>query len=124
MIKGIGTDIIEPARIEKALAGARFAVRVYTDAERARIADAGAFAAQRAAGIFAGKEAAAKALGRGFNGIGLRDVEVLADAAGAPVLRLYGGARARADELGVKRAFISISHIESAAVAFVVLEGD
>ena len=124
MIKGIGTDIIEPARIEKAIENPRFIQRVYTQRERARIEEAGAFKAQRAAGIFAGKEAAVKALGCGFDGIAFCDVEVLSDERGAPQLLLRGGALERAESLGADRWFISISHIESAAVAFVVIEGE
>ena len=65
MILGVGVDIIEPERIERAMDNARFMERVYTESERERIAQAGRSGAQRAAGIFAGKEAAVKALGCG-----------------------------------------------------------
>ncbi len=123
MIVGIGVDIIEPARIARAMANPRFAERIYTPRERERIAQAGAQSAQRAAGIFAAKEAAVKALGCGFDGVGLHDVEVVSAASGQPGLELRGGAAARLSALGGVRAQLSISHIESAAVAFVVIEG-
>lgn len=123
MIVGTGVDIIEPARIERAMANPRFMERMYTPRERERIANAGAHAAQRAAGMFAAKEAAVKALGCGFDGVGFHDVEVVSSASGRPGLELHGGAAERLSALGGARAHLSISHIESAAVAFVVIEG-
>lgn len=124
MILGVGVDTIEPTRIAKALENPRFAERMYTEAERARIAEAGRAGAQRAAGIFAGKEAALKALGCGFAGVGFHDVEVLAGDGGCPLLAFHGAAEEKLRALGATRWHISISHIEAAAVAFVVLEGD
>ena len=123
MILGIGIDVIEPERIARAIARPRFLERMYTERERARIASAGALRAERAAGIFAGKEAAVKALGTGFAGIGFCDVEIIADDRGRPELVLHGAAKARADEMGVRAAHISISHIKSVAAAQVILEG-
>lgn len=124
MILGVGVDLIEPERIAQALEHPRFALRMYTDAERARIAEAGRAAPERAAGIFAGKEAALKALGCGFAGVGFHDVEVLADDAGRPLLAFHGAARDRLRALGAVRWHISVSHIRAVAVAFVVLEGE
>lgn len=124
MILGVGVDIIEPERIERAMDNARFMERVYTESERERIAQAGRSGAQRAAGIFAGKEAAVKALGCGFNGVGMRDVEILSDEAGRPHIAMHDGAERMMRALGASHVHIAISHIERAAVAFVVLEGD
>lgn len=123
MILGVGVDAIEPRRIERALANPRFVQRVYTPEERARIAQARALGAQRAAGIFAAKEAAVKALGSGFDGVRFQDVEVRCAESGQPQLALSGGAAARLAALGGARAHLSISHIDSVAVAFVVIEG-
>lgn len=122
MILGIGVDAIEPERIARALKNPRFAARMYTDAERARIAQAGRAAPERAAGIFAGKEAALKALGCGFSGVGFHDVEVLSDSAGRPQLCFHGTALDRLRALGAARWHISVSHIQAVTVAFVVLE--
>ena len=61
MIVGIGTDIVEIGRVEKAYARAGFAQRVYTEREREMIGGRAA----RAAGNFAVKEAVGKAFGTG-----------------------------------------------------------
>ena len=81
MIAGLGIDVCEISRIEKALEHPRFALRAFTEGERARIAQRGA---KTAAGLFAAKEAVAKALGSGFDGFGLQDVEIQWDEAGRP----------------------------------------
>ncbi len=65
-----------------------------------------------------------KALGTGWaEGVGFRQIEVLRQASGAPSLRLHGEARRRADALGVRNLWLSISHDGASAVAVVVLEG-
>jgi holo-[acyl-carrier protein] synthase len=72
----------------------------------------------------AAKEAAYKALSGSHNarGIGWRDMEVSSTADGRPVLLLHGVAAARAEELRVDRAWLTLSHSESTAGAVVVLE--
>lgn len=76
------------------------------------------------AGRFSAKEAAVKALGTGFSaGIGPRQIEVAHAEQGAPQLRFLAQAEKLAQQLGVKRCRLSISHERSAAVAVVVLEG-
>ncbi len=123
MIAGIGTDIVAVERVAAALRrhGERFAARVLTAGELAgfqRSQHHTAFVARR----FAAKEAAVKALGTGFTGgIGLRDVEVVSDPRGRPLLRLHGAARERAAELRVVDQHLSISDERDYAVAFVVL---
>ena len=114
----VGVDIIEISRIRKALGkwGARFQARVLTQAEiaycRGRVPEIAA--------RFAAKEAVSKALGTGMRGIGWREIEVLADTRGKPIVRLHGRARARADELNFGSLSISLSHSRNLAVAFVV----
>ena len=79
MILGVGLDIVETARVARALAnhGARFADRVYTPAEYADCA-ARADRVEALAGRFAAKEAFLKALGTGWiRGLSLRHVEVV-----------------------------------------------
>ena len=125
MIKGIGTDIASVERIEGLLAsqGERLPQRVLTEAEWARfqqVKQPAAWLAKR----FAAKEAASKALGTGIaEGISWRHIEVDNDEAGAPRLRLYEAALARADALGVTSCHLSLSDERAFAVAFVVLEG-
>lgn len=119
MIAGLGIDLIEIARIEKAMENPRFTLRVYTDGERERVAQRGA---RTAAGLFAAKEAVAKALGSGFDGFGLADVEILWDEAGRPGCHLTGGALKRLQAIGGSAVFLSITHDAGVAAAVAVIE--
>jgi holo-[acyl-carrier protein] synthase len=119
MIAGIGIDIVEIARIEKALERPRFAQRMFTEGERARIEQRGA---KTASGLFAAKEAVAKALGSGFDGFGPTDVEILWDEAGRPHCRLTGGAERRLEAIGGGAVFLSITHDAGVAAAVAVIE--
>jgi holo-[acyl-carrier protein] synthase len=116
-VAGIGIDLLEIERLERALARRpRLAERVFTDAERA-------YAAERPrpgrhlAARFCAKEAVAKALD--LRGWSFRDVEVVATG-GAPEVRLRGSAAARARELGVV-ATISLTHTDATAAAAAIL---
>ncbi len=120
MILGLGTDLCDVARIEKAIANPRFLERVYTDPERAHIQKRGA---QSAAGLFAAKEAVAKALGTGFRGFSLRHIEVVGDSLGKPCCFLHEGARERLEALGGKTVWVSISHSGGFASATAIVEG-
>lgn len=103
MILGVGSDICDIRRIERAIArhGDRFLERVFTDVERAKAGRrteklrAATFAKR-----FAAKEAAAKALGTGFSrGVFLSDLGVVNLPSGQPTLRLSGGASDRLAEI-------------------------
>ena len=113
-----GVDIIEIERIQRILDryGERFLQRVYTESEAARY---GRYAPELAA-RFAGKEAVSKALGTGFAGVAPREIEILSDPRGKPVVHLWGRAQARAQELGLGQIEISLSHSQEYAVAFVI----
>jgi holo-[acyl-carrier protein] synthase len=126
MILGIGVDLCEVDRIEAAIArhGERFLTRIYTEAERA-YCESKPNRMERFAGRFAAKEAAMKAIGTGWRrGVGWRDVEVRRAASGQPIIIFSGVARRIADELGVRRALVSITHIKSMAMAQVILEAE
>ncbi len=116
----IGIDIIEIARIERAMSrwGERFLRRVYTDAEQRLCRKKQSSFAVR----FAGKEAVMKALGSGIKGISWREIEILAEPSGKPVVHLYGKAQDKAGSLGLDTLAISLSHSKEYAVAFVVGE--
>ena len=95
-------------------------------AEGARIrAASGHRAGEIAAGLFAAKEAAAKALGTGFDGFGFIDIEVMPDASGRPVCALHRGAHDRAARLAgsAYRVHVSITHESGMAAAVAILEG-
>ncbi len=97
MIIGLGSDTVDIRRIEKTLArfGDRFIRRVFTAAEQ-RKAEARVTRAATYAKRFAAKEACSKALGTGFSqGVHMRDLGVVNDAAGKPTLALTGGAERR-----------------------------
>jgi holo-[acyl-carrier protein] synthase len=114
----VGTDIIEIARIERALAdfGERFLNRVYTERERDRYRDRISELAAR----FAAKEATSKALGTGIRGIRWREMEILPNRRGKPVLILHGQAEERARLLGLTDFSVSLTHSRTEAIAFVV----
>jgi len=114
----VGVDIIEIERIEGVLRrhGQRFLQRVYTPAERAYCRGRVSELAAR----FAAKEAVSKALGTGLRGIAWREMEILGDERGKPLVHLHGRAKARAEELGLCEFAVSLSHSRDYAVAFVV----
>lgn len=119
MITGIGTDLVEVARVQKAIGRSAFLERVYTERERELIADRLA----RAAGNFAAKEAVAKALGCGFAGIKPIEIEVLREPSGQPYVVLHGNAAKKAEEQGVSVVQISITDTVEYAQSYAVCEG-
>ncbi len=101
MILGLGNDLCDIRRIEKALArfGERFTRRCFTDIERAKV-DRRAARAATYAKRFAAKEACAKALGTGLRrGVFWRDMGVVNLPSGRPTVALTGGAAARLAEM-------------------------
>lgn len=125
MISGIGLDLCAVERMLRAIEGPRFLERVYTPAEAERIrAASGPRRGEIAAGLFAAKEAVAKALGTGFAGLGPWDIEIAPDAAGRPLCALSGGALKRAEALcqGEPRVWLSITHENGMAAAMAIIE--
>ena len=125
LIIGMGVDLAEVARIQKAIErhGEPFLRRVYTAAER-EYCERFKNKYERFAGRFAAKEAAMKALGTGWRrGVRWVDFEVVRELGGRPTIRLDGEARKIAEELGVKRIALSITHTEVQALAQVIFEG-
>jgi holo-[acyl-carrier protein] synthase len=119
-----GVDLVAIPRFHAVLDrhGDRFRARIYTPLELQLCRDRVPELAAR----FAAKEAVSKALGVGIfapGGIGWRDVEVLSDRRGRPLLYLYGPAQARANALGLTEWAISLSHERDVAIAFVVAGG-
>ncbi|MCI8435607.1 MAG: holo-ACP synthase [Clostridia bacterium] len=111
----IGIDLIEIERVAQAAARPHFCARVFTQAER----DYADGRAETLAGMFAAKEAAAKALGTGVRGFGLCDIEVTHDEFGAPTLRFYNRA---AELFGGRKTSVSITHDRLSAAAVVLIE--
>lgn len=121
MIKGIGTDIIEIDRIRKAIQRDSFLRRVFTEKEIAVYQGKGC-KPQTLAGFFAAKESFAKALGTGFRGFSFGDVEVRLDRLGKPFLVLSEKIIQLSDIPSFQTIYVSISHSNQNAVAFVILE--
>jgi len=117
-------DIAEIDRIEAALTrhGAPILERLYTPAEIAYCESfRGKF--ERYAGRFAAKEAAMKALGTGWRfGVRWRDIEVMREPTGKPMLWLHGVAGQVAERLGVKNISLTITHSGNLALAEVIFE--
>jgi holo-[acyl-carrier protein] synthase len=117
-MNAVGVDIIEIHRIEQALEkfGERFLGRVYTPLEaafcRGRVSELAA--------RFAAKEAVMKALGTGARGVAWREIEVLPNHRGKPLVYLHGRAQRHAERIGLEELDISLSHSRDFAVAFVV----
>lgn len=119
MILGVGTDLIEMRRIEKACGNKAFLMRYFTVKERKFIQDRPV----KAAGNFAVKEAVAKVLGTGFSGFYPADIEVLRDPLGKPYVVLYGKAKEIADRIGITRIHVSITNTKEYASAYAIGEG-
>ena len=116
----IGVDIIEIDRIKEAIArwGEGFLRRVYTDPELRLYNKQPASLAAR----FAGKEAVIKALGMPDMGVAWKEIEILSDSNGKPLVRLYGKAQNQARSLGLANLAISLSHSKEYAIAIVAGE--
>lgn len=115
MIVGIGVDVVDLARFERALSrtpGLR--ERLFAEGERE-------LPLRSLAGRFAAKEALMKALGD-TDGIRWVDMVVTTDAHGDPDLALSGRAAEIASRRGIDRVHVSMSHDAGIATAFVVAE--
>ncbi len=124
LIIGVGTDLIEIARIERSVKrfGDAFLQRVYTPGEIA-YCQSKRNAAESLAARFAAKEAGAKALGTGISrGVSWREFEVRRLPGQRPELHLSGRAAEIAKGLGIRRLALSLTHSRSVSMAVVVAE--
>ncbi|MBN4058150.1 holo-ACP synthase [Mariprofundus ferrooxydans] len=121
-IVGIGTDIVQINRIEQSFHRfeQRFINKVYTTAEYSLAQQRGTY--RRLAMFFAAKEATAKALGTGFIGFGMKDIEVFYLDSGKPEIMLHGNAKQKAKQLGIAHIHVSLTDDAGAAMAFVIAE--
>jgi holo-[acyl-carrier protein] synthase len=130
MILGIGSDIVDVRRIERAVTrhGERFLLRIFTDVERAT-AERRTRRMETYAKRFAAKEACAKALGTGFRaGVFFRDLGVVNLPSGRPTMALTGGAQTRLRAITPKRhearIDITITDEGPMALALVVISAE
>jgi len=116
---GVGLDLLEIERLAQALQRRpRLAERLFTAAERTRVAELGGHPRHLAV-RFCAKEAVAKALA--LRDGGWHDVEVLGGGDGPPTVQLSGRAAERATELGVERVEVSLTHSKGMAAAVALL---
>ncbi len=111
----LGIDIVKVERIAAAIErfGQRFANRVLTPREQRYVRQR----PETFAGRWAAKESVSKVLGLGVRGVGWRDIEVERLPTGQPNIVLRGRAAQRAEQLGMGRIAVSISHEAEFAVA-------
>ena len=125
MVIGIGVDIIEIERLERALEshGKRLRERLFTPREIEYCTQAGR-EGERFATRFAAKEAARKALGavRELAALAWHEVEIISSSQGAPQLEFHGRALEVIDSAGITHTHVSMSHSKDQAVALVLLE--
>ena len=117
MILGIGNDIVEISRIEKAISNEKFIKRVYTEKEIEFIEKKGNKASSYA-GRFSAKEAISKAIGTGVRDFNLTDIEILNDELGKPYVVFKNILEDRMAEMKME---ISISHSKEYATAVAVM---
>ncbi|MBK6671072.1 MAG: holo-ACP synthase [Microthrixaceae bacterium] len=113
----VGTDVVEVDRIRRALDRTpTLEARVFTSDEIA-YCRAAREPWQRFAARWAAKEAVIKCLGGGLPGLDPHGIEVAHLADGAPTVRLSGDVRRRAEERGIERWLVSLSHERTVATA-------
>jgi holo-[acyl-carrier protein] synthase len=128
MIYGVGMDMLEINRMKKIMEGKaakRFLERILTLAEREIAETRKGRLSEFIAGRFAAKEAIVKALGCGLGQIvGFQDIEILPNAAGKPQCTISASALERLGSAmeSSMRIHLSITHSESMAAAYVIIE--
>ncbi len=122
MINSIGTDLVDIEDMTALCANDRFIRRVFSE-EEIVYCETRRSKYQHYAARFAAKEATMKALGCGWDkGVQWKHIEVIRDSVGPPAIRLHKKAREMAEEKKIRRIHLSLSHSESRAIAFVILE--
>lgn len=128
MIIGIGVDIIEIERVRQAIQNnKKFLSKLFTEREIDYFISRN-MNSEVIAGNFAAKEAVSKALGTGIRGFSFKDIEILRNELGKPEVILHSGAHLIGNKLvennNSLRIHLSISHNNSNAIAYSVLEGE
>ncbi len=118
MIVGIGIDLIEIKRVEKACKNKTFFTRCFSIREQKLIGEN----YSRAAGNWAVKEAVGKVFGTGISGFELTDIEVLRDEKGRPYCELKNQALIISENLNISKLHVSITNTKEYAAAYVIGE--
>ena len=116
-ILDIGVDIIELYRIKYLISkSSKFLERIFTDREIEYFKSKG-FRAETIAGNFAAKEAISKSIGTGIRKFNLRDIEVLRDELGKPIVKTYNNFKQICIDYSISEIKVSISHCKDYAIA-------
>lgn len=121
MIKGIGIDLVEIARIEKALQREGFLHKYFTEKEILMFQEHNN-SPTKIAGNFSTKEAIVKMFGTGFRKVRLDEIEILRDNFGKPTVNLMGGAIILSSSLGIDYIHVSISNTDTHVTAVAIGE--
>ncbi|WPC41672.1 holo-ACP synthase [Clostridium sp. JS66] len=124
MILGVGVDIVEIRRIKEAMEKhTNFIDRLFSknEIEYFKVRN---LRPEFVAGRFAAKEAVVKAMGTGFSGFEIKDIEVDRTASGKPIVVLRGKAKMIAQKCGNYKIHVSISHSLDNAIAYATMEVD
>lgn len=123
MIMGIGIDIIEVSRIENAVSrNKKFLEKLFSKRELNYIASRN-YNSSTIAGMFSAKESISKALGTGIRGFNWKDIEIIHDKLGKPIVELNGNAREIANDKHLENISLSISHDKKTAISIAIGEG-
>lgn len=121
MILGIGVDVVDLARFERAADRTpKLLDRLFAPSER--ISGGESRSLRSMAARFAAKEAFIKALG-GSDGVRWHEVAVVSDEQGNPSIEVHGGLREHLARRGIETVHLSMSHDAGIAIAYVIAEG-
>ena len=116
-ILDIGIDIVEIERVEKALQrNKKFLDKLFTKEEIDYFKSKG-LKTETIAGNFSAKEAISKDLGTGIRNFNFKDIEILRDKKGKPIVKTYNNLRKICIDYNVLEIKVSISHSKNYAVA-------
>ncbi len=124
MIFGVGTDIVEYARVQATYDrfGEHFVRRILM-AEEIELFRRSKQPVRFLAMRFAGKEATVKAMGTGFrNGMWLRDVGILNNDWGRPIIIWSERGQRVCEKLGIGSGHVSLTDYAGLVLAFAVVE--
>jgi holo-[acyl-carrier protein] synthase len=124
VIYGVGTDIVEISRIKQMKSLSSFAEKILSHNE---LKIASTFESDKLARFlakqFAGKEAVSKAFGTGIRKpILMKDIEILRDDNGMPILNPLAGVKKTIIDLGITKSHVSLADEKDYAIAFAILE--
>ncbi len=124
MIVGIGLDVVGTDRLRRWYHVQGLLSRFFHRAELETALSRGEAGVLSLAARFAAKEAFGKALGAGLKGFSLKEVAVVNEPSGKPVMHLYGRAEQALKAVGGTKVFVSLTHETSYALAMVVIEAE